>query len=152
MKPARAMIPGEILCSLFAISLAWSGGGFWPFEPGLLYKILKATDGRNMLWAICLGVPAITLMTLSIREWICGLSWTPHQVRVSSCFRGKMVLAMGLCWIYSLYLLGFHANGANSLLLQTIIASMYCGWSYVENRRVQREVRKKNGVTQPSAS
>jgi hypothetical protein len=142
MKPSRAMIPGEILCALFALSLAWSGGLSWPFDHGPLYRILAKGD-QNVIWLLLMGTPSSALVVLSVREWIYGQKWNGRTVSISCYWRGKTVALMGISWLYAVYLIGQLTVGISGLLVQSVCAAVFCGWSYVENRRVRREIHKK---------
>lgn len=146
-KPARAMIPGEILCALFAFTLAVSGA----VGKSSLYYIIQAVDNSvysNIAWGLCLGVPALTNIYVSSREWMYGHSWTISQVADSCKLRGRCVLAQGLAWLYAIKVLfdSLQGNAIPGVKAQTICGLIFCVWAYWENRRVQREKRRVRNV------
>lgn len=134
MKPSRAMIPGEILCSLHGALLAWFGG----VQPGWLHTVLEAR-GDAVAWLFMLGVPSWVQLFLAVREWIFWRRWGVIAVERSARWRARAIMGQGLCWLYAIYF-GFHA-GAFLIGWLGLIAFGFCCWSYLENRRSCREIR-----------
>ena len=140
MKPSRAMIPGELLCSLLGCLLAWFGG----VQTGWLNSVL-ASRNENVLWLLLLGVPALVSMTFGLREMLHWPKWNLAKREFTARWRGRAVLAQGVCWFYAIYF-GFD-HGAELIGWIGIICFAYCVWAYLENRRTCREIRYATAVT-----
>lgn len=150
MKPSRAMIPGEISWAFIALAFAWAGSGAWPLEPGPLYRMV-AKHAHPWIWGALLGAPALVLMWVSAREWRAYCCrrvprcWSLHELEASARRRGRLCLALLAGWLYMLKIAGgaIHGTSATAAVAAGGIAFML--WFYVENRRVQREIRVQNG-------
>lgn len=140
MKPSRAMIPGEILCSLLGCVLAYFGG----FHDGWLHSTLDAKN-EAALWLMLLGGPAIISFIACVREWFDWPVWNLLQREASVHWRARAILIQGLCWLYAVYV----SFGHEALLLGwiSLICFAFCTWAYHENRRTSREIRYSKTVT-----
>lgn len=134
MKPSRAMIPGEILCSVIGLELAYFGGIY----TGWLHSVL-AQRGGNFVWFVTLGVPAAMSLFLGVREMVFWQHWNfPHRMATAR-WRARSILLQGLCWLYAVYF----CFGEGIMLIGWLGVSCFafCVWSYLENRRTCREIR-----------
>lgn len=139
MKPSRAMIPGEILCSLLGCVLAWFGG----IESGWLHSVLAARN-ESLIWLVLLGVPCLVSLVLGIRELLNWPTWGLVKREATARWRGRAVLWQGLCWFYAIYF-GFD-HGALMIGWIGIVCFSYCVWSYLQNRRACREIHYATAV------
>lgn len=139
MKPSRAMIPGEILCSLLGCVLAWFGG----IESGWLHSVL-ASRNESVLWLGMLGIPSLVSLVFGIRELFSWPRWGLIKREATAKWRGRAVMGQGLCWLYAIYF-GFD-HGALLIGWIGIVCFGYCVWSYVENRRTCREIHYATAV------
>jgi len=164
MKPSHRMLTGEIGWAFVALSFAWSGMGGWPLEPSYLHRALERT-GETVLWGAAIGIPALVLLIASLREyWAIAhwwadarKRWSIVQIDRSVRIRGRMCLVLAVSWAYMfkvmLELSGLEetANGvfegvrANAIMPIALFGCLCMFWSYLENRRVQRDVRKATG-------
>jgi hypothetical protein len=152
VRPSRAMISGEFSWAFVALVYAWAGAGAWPFEPGVFYHALQATD-HPTVWPIVIAPPALALMIVSGNEWLShlgtyrrmGRGWTLAELDQSVKFRGWCCLLLIMAWLYMLYVLlpafGPQVEGAKTLIALAIGGIVFTGWFYIENRRVRREIR-----------
>ena len=106
MKPSRAMIPGEILCALFGLMLAYFGG----ISDSPIGHIFTARH-ESILWFLLLGAPALWTLWAGAREWFLGSAWNLAYREISCKQRGRAVLVQGLCWLYAVYVGAHHENG-----------------------------------------
>lgn len=134
MKPSSAMIPGEILCSLIGLVLAYFGG----VHDGWLQRELAQRHGE-MVWLLALGAPALVALAGGLREWFGSRGWNLFQREANVRWRARAMLAQGLCWLYAVY---FGFDGGPPLIgsIGTVCLS-FCAWAYHENRRACREIR-----------
>ena len=167
MKPSRYMLTGEISWALVALSFAWSGMGGWPMAPSYLSRMLERRGGgmfvsEQVLWTVVIGVPALVLLFMSLREWWAHKRhiWTMAQIEQSSRIRGRMCLVMFVSWLYMFKVMlagavaSMFPNGvqmldaprANAMLPIALFGAVCMLWFWLENRRVQRDVRKATGV------
>jgi hypothetical protein len=165
MKPSHRMLTGEIFGALVALSFAWSGMGGWPLEPSYLNRALERT-GETVLWAVAIGIPALVLLVVSMREYWAiahppadtAKRWSIVEIDRSVRIRAWMCLAMSVSWAYmfkvmlELSVLRETANGvfegvrANAIMPIALFGCLCMFWSWLENRRVQRDVRKATAV------
>jgi hypothetical protein len=163
------MLTGEIGWAFVALSFAWSGMGGWPLEPSYLHRALERT-GETVLWGVAIGIPALVLLVASLREyWAIAYPpadpwrararrWSILQIDRSARIRGRMCLVLAGSWAYmfkvmlELSVLQETANGvfegvrANAIIPISLFGCLCMFWSYLENRRVQRDVRKATGM------
>ena len=108
------------------------------------------------------GVPAVVLLFMSLREWCAHKRriWTMAQVEQSSRIRGRMCLVMVVSWLYMFKVMlagaiatmfpngvqALDAPRANAMLPIALFGAICMLWFWMENRRVQRDVRKATGV------
>lgn len=157
MKPSRMMITGEISWAWVALAFAWSGSGIWPFDESYLNRILGRQEIDD-LWAALVGVPALVLLYFSIREWVVHRwqspdprkRWTMIQLDRSTRMRGRMCLALLFSWAYVIYVLVNTQAKPSALILVALGGAFFQGWFWLENRRVQRDIRKQT-VSFPAA-
>lgn len=148
MKPSRAMIPGEISWAFIALAYAWAGAGAWPLQPGSLYYVVSR-HAHPALWGLLLGVPALLLMLASAREWAahfraCGdytQRWSVEELHRSAQLRGRLCLALIAGWGYMIKIAAGITSGANATSVVALGGVLFMLWFYIENRRVQREIR-----------
>lgn len=165
MKPSHRMLTGEIFGSFVALSFAWSGMGGWPLEPSYLHRALERHD-VTWLWSTVIGIPALVLLAVSLREYFAfthppvdpARRWSIWQIERSARIRAWMCLAMSASWAYmfkvmvELSVLRETANGvfegvrANAILPIALFGCLCMFWFWLENRRVQRDVRKHTAV------
>lgn len=167
MKPSRYMLTGEISWALIALAFAWSGMGGWPLAPSYLHRMLER-QGNEVLWVLVIGIPALLLVFVSLREWIAHQRaardvrrrWSLVELDRSARIRGRLCLAMVASWAYMFKVMlagalaGMFPNGqaaldaprANAILPIALFGAVCMLWFYLENRRVQRDVRKATGV------
>ncbi len=161
MKPSHRMLTGEISWSLVALAFMWSGAGGWPFEPSYLHRALER-QGETWLWCLVIGIPAAVLLWASIREYMViayppkdhKRRWTLIELDRSARIRSSCCLAMSASWAYmfkvmlELSVLKATANGifegvrANAIMPVALFGCVCTFWFWLENRRVQRDVRK----------
>lgn len=139
MKPSRAMIPGEIHCSLIGCVLAWFGG----LRPGWLHVVLLSRD-EALIWMVLLGVPSLVTLMLGLRELLLWPAWGLIKREATARWRGRAILVQGLCWIYAVYF-GFD-YGAELIGCIGLTCFAFCAWSYIENRRACREIRNATAI------
>lgn len=154
MKPSRAMITGELSWAFVALCYAWAGSGWWPaHERGALYSLLLQRGESPALWSLLLGVPAIALIVLDLREWSCH-KYTHYDPRrpvvigwleASAVWRGRFCLALIFGWFYMVKAIVVGLAALNAALFISIGGCFFAGWFYVENRRVRRQIRKLAG-------
>ena len=148
MKPSRAMIPAEISWAYIALAFAWSGAGFWPFSDSYLNRILEKHEWE-WLWLVYMGIPALALMIVSGREHFAhkrGRCNTLIDMDASARLRGRLSLALCFSWIYAEYVLVVVQKRPSALLLIAAGGAFFMFYAWVENRRVQRDVRKQTGT------
>lgn len=134
MKPSNAMIPGEILCSLIGLVLAYFGG----IQEGWLNNELVKRHG-DTVWLVCLGLPALLTFAGAMRGWLLAGVWRTEDVNRNARWRARTVLLQGLCWLYAVY---FGFDGGPPLIGSVgAVCFVFCAWSYHENRRTCREIR-----------
>jgi len=149
------MIPGELTWSVIAIAYAWSGGGAWPLLPGPMYYLVMH-HFHPLLWVLFLGVPAVCLMVMSLREWMAhknGEHWSWRQLHDSAKWRGRFSVALIAGWLAVVKVSVSGMSGANATLVIAAAGVPFMLWFYGENRRVQRESRNKqetSGAMSPS--
>ena len=143
MKPSRGMIPMELLIACLSLSFALVGGLGWPPPEGPLYGLL-VEKGQSVVWLVLLGTPAAVLAGLGAAEWRRGRHWDVVRLDRSCCHRSWLVGIQGLCWLYGLYLpLAAPWTNLRGIALISVVMMFFCAWSYVENRRVRREIRRE---------
>lgn len=148
MKPSRAMIPGELFAAYVALAYAWAGAGGWPMTPGPIAHLVAA-HANPVLWLALLGAPALLLIGVSGGEWFahrracadCTLRWSFDELARSALVRGRLCLALICGWLYLAKLTLQIPSGASAASLVAAGGVAFCVWFYVENRRVQREIR-----------
>src|SRR4051812_35326034 len=151
MKPSRGMITGELSWAWVALACAWNGSGLWPFEGSYLYTILAR---RNMdeLWCIAVGVPALALMFVSGREWIVHCftdtfeRWNVFQLEQSVRMRAWLCLALAFSWIYVVYVMALVQSRPGQITPVAGGGAIFMLAFWLENRRVQRAVKKTSGL------
>lgn len=150
MKPSRAMITGELSWAWVALSFAWSGSGLWPFESSYLHVTLDRR-GQEWIWSLFVGVPAVALMIASAREWFSHCyfalaptmrSWSIFQLDKSASVRGWLCLALAFSWLYVLYVMLTSTGRPNAILPVALGGLVFMIMFWLENRRVQRDIRK----------
>lgn len=134
MKPSRAMIPGEILCSAIGLIMAWFGG----MHDGWLHAVLAAR-GEQWLWMALLGSSSLASMVLCLREYTRWKTWGWVRLEQTARWRGRAVLWQGLCWLHAVYF-GYD-YGAPLIGSIGSACFAFCVWAYLENRRTCREIR-----------
>lgn len=134
MKPSRAMIPGEILCSLVGIVLAYFGGIY----DGWLHDVLNRREGAGA-WLVMLGIPALAALYLGVREIWYWRHWGSIRQEQSARWRARAVLIQGLCQLYAVYFC--FVEGIDLIGSLGVVLFGFCAWSYLENRRTCREIR-----------
>lgn len=140
MRPSRAMIPMELLAASISILVGLVGMTGWPPGIGTLYAALHSY-GERYLWFVLLASPAVAMLGFGWLEWFSKeLRMSPERVDRNARRRARASLLQLVSWIYGLKLLA-DANGAGWIGLLAVIMVVFLGWSYVENRRVQREIR-----------
>lgn len=149
MKPSRAMIPAEVSWAYIALVFAWSGSGLWPFESSYLHKVLARDDG-DTLWTVVIGLPAILLMIASLREYIAHRwpkwgrrNWSMIDMDISARIRGRLCFALAFSWAYVVYAVLMHVAGGLTVLSLALGGFAFMLFSWVENRRVQRDIKKQ---------
>jgi MFS family permease len=158
------MLTGEIFGALVALSFAWSGMGGWPLLPSYLHRALDRT-GETELWSIVIGIPALVLLVVSMREYWAiarppadpAKRWSLIQIDRSVRIRGRMCLVMAASWAYMFKVMlelsvlrdtanhVFEGVRANAIMPIALFGCLCMFWSWLENRRVQRDVRKATG-------
>lgn len=161
MKPSHRMLTGELSWSLVALAFVWSGMGGWPFEPSYLHRALER-QGETWVWCLVIGIPALVLLGASVREYWAIEQWNTDPVRRwtilqfdrSARIRSRCCLAMSASWAYmfkvmlELAVLQATTNGvfegvrANAIMPVALFGCVCTFWFWLENRRVQRDVRK----------
>lgn len=134
MKPSSAMIPGEIAVCAFGLVLAIFGG----LIDGPLHTALLARHSA-LAWLLLLGAPALLMLWLDLREWRRCSRWDMDARHRSARWRSKCALLQAFCWLFAVYF-GFATDGAALVGFFGLVGGSYCAWSYVENRRVRREI------------
>jgi hypothetical protein len=142
MKPSRGMIPLELLIASLSLCLASIGGLGWPAPSGALYDLLTL-KGQALVWLLLLGGPAAVLFPVSLLEWCSGIHWDVVRLDRSCRVRAALVGIQGLCLLYGVYLPLKSGGSLRGLALVTGILIVFCSWSYIENRRVRREIRSQ---------
>lgn len=150
MKPSRAMISGEISWAWVALAFAWSGSGLWPFAESYLHMVLDKRD-LDEIWCAAIGIPSTLLMVASTREWIAHRwpsldplkRWTIQQLDNSARLRGRMCLALLFSWVYVTYILLRTSSRPSAITPVAIGGALFMLWFWIENRRVQRDIRKQ---------
>lgn len=149
MKPSRAMISGELFVAYVALCYAWAGSGAWPLHA------VPAASAHPMLLALLLGIPALALMAIAATEWVAHDvdqpdSWLERLALrfwrgdlQSADLRGKLCLTLLAGWLYMAKLTLSSSPGANASSLIAIGGVAFCLAFYLENRRVQREIRSQ---------
>jgi hypothetical protein len=133
MRPSRQMLSGELVCSLFALAYAI----YAVMPASVLGELLLRREGLGGLlaWAMIMGAPAAALATIDAAEWI----WpTPCGAVVA---RARLVLLQGMSWWYALHLMLVMHRPVSLLTLHAAAGALFCAVSYIENRRVRREIR-----------
>lgn len=147
MKPSRAMITGELSWAWVALSFAWAGSGLWPFGESYLHAALDK-KGLDEVWSVLVGAPAALLMYFSAREWmsqhVIGVSWTEVQLDMSARLRGSLSLALAFSWFYVIYVMVATPGRPSPLLLIGMGGAFFMLTFWIENRRVQRDIKKRN--------
>lgn len=159
MKPSRAMIPAEISWAYIALSLAWSGANMWPFKITWLNEVLTKA-GHDILWPVFIVIPAAGLMFFSGREYIASRwpskdprkRWSLDRIESSARARGWLSLLLAFSFGYMVYVLSIVGKHPNSIMLIAVGGVVFTLWSWLENRRVQREYREHTGIFPTSAS
>ena len=165
MKPSHRMLTGEIGWALVALSFAWSGMGGWPLEPSYLHRALDR-QGETWLWSLVIGIPALVLFVVSMREYWAiahppadpAKRWSIFQIDRSVRIRACMCLVTSASWAYMFKVMlelsvlrdtanhVFEGVRANAIMPIALFGCLCMFWSWLENRRVQRDVRNKTGV------
>jgi hypothetical protein len=150
MKPSRQVIPVEIMVSLFALSYAGYGSIPWP-EATPLFKFIFSREGwiGIFTWAIIVGIPPFWLMLVSGREWLfCKKHrWGPFEIDASATLRGRLVVTQMASWLYLLHLAFLSPSRKPMLIIiHAMIGAVICAWSYWENRRVRREIKRSTAA------
>ena len=133
MKPSNRMLSGEIVASLFALGYALIA-----LQPdGYLQKLLLRNDGwiGVLTWSLFIGIPAFTLLVVNVREWS-----RPASMQ-GAIWRSRLVLIQGLSWLYAVHIMVSTGRGYSLLMVHAVVGVFFCAWSYIENRRVRREIR-----------
>lgn len=150
MKPSRAMITGELSWAWIALGFAWSGSGLWPFGDSYLHMMLDKRD-LDTLWVLAIGVPAALLMFASAREFIAYRwppenpmrRWTIIQLEWSAKLRGRLCFALAFSWAYVFYVLVNTSTRPSAILPVAVGGFLFMMLFWIENRRVQRDIRKQ---------
>lgn len=139
MKPSRAMISGEMSWAFVALAFAWAG-----VTQGSYLNRLLEQHAEPLLWGVLLAGPALVLMALSVREWIAHSSrrcWGIVELEASARWRGRLCLALIAGWLYMLKIAATFSSGANATSAVALGGVVFMLWFYIQNRRVQREIR-----------
>lgn len=150
MKPSRAFITGEISWAYVALAFAWSGIGWWPFENAYLAYVLDRREW-SWIWCVAMGVPGAALMIASLREHIAFRwpdpnpmrRWSMIQIDKSARLRGRLCLTLAFSWLYAFYVLTVVTKRPGAFLLIAVGGCAFMLAAWVENRRVQRDIRKQ---------
>ena len=148
MKPSRAMIMAEISWAYVALCFAWAGAGIWPFDDAYLNRVLERHDWE-VLFAVFMGVPAVALMIAAAKEHFLhkrGLCNTMIAMDASARLRGRLALILAFSWLYAEYVLVVVQRRPSALMLIAAGGFFFMTYAWVENRRVQRDVRKQTGT------
>lgn len=134
------MIPMEMLAASISFLAALVGGLGIPLGEGTLHSAL-AHGGEHLVWLVLLGAPSVALFILAAREWkMPQLKRNAAAVDNSCRWRSRAAGVQALSWIYGLKLLAA-ANGASWFGVLSAVMVVFLGWSYIENRRVRREIK-----------
>lgn len=150
MKPSRAMITGEISWAWVAIAFAYVGAGLPPFDESYLHLALDKR-GIDWLWALAAGAPGLVLLYFSTREYLVYrfpptdpmLRWTMVEIDHSARVRGRASIALVFSWSYITYASLTTSSRPSVVLPVAIGGAFFSLWFWVENRRVQRDIRKE---------
>jgi hypothetical protein len=165
MTPSHRMLTGEMSWSLVALSFVWSGLGGWPFVESYLHLVLER-NGETWVWSLVIGIPALVLLATSVFEYWAishppedpAKRWTICELERSARARAWCCLAMCASWAYMLKVMlelavpretaywGLGGVRANAIMPIALFGCLCMFWFWLENRRVQRDVRKQNGV------
>lgn len=144
------MITGELSWAWIALSFAWSGSGVWPFADSYLHAALDKRD-LDWVWSVFVGAPAALLLIFSAREWLSHCSqrvglarqWTIFQLERSAMVRGRLCLALVFSWLYVFYVISTSPSSRPSAITPVAAGgAFFMLMFWLENRRVQRDIRK----------
>lgn len=146
--PSRAMISGELSWSFFAFWFALAGSGVPWLGRGALYQAL-VQHASPVLWGVLLGVPAVCLFLVSLREWCAHTNacrrdeprWSVFQQDRSAMWRARLCLLSLLSWLYMVKVLVADLHRISVLLPVAMGGCVFMWIFYKENRRVRREIR-----------
>lgn len=158
MKPSRMMITGELGWAWVAIVFAYVGAGLPPFQMAYLHLALDKAD-VDWLWGFAVGAPGLALLVFALREYLAfrypsvdiQRRWTLVEIDRSARLRGRMNLALAFSWAYIIYA-NLQTSSRPSVVLPVAAGGIiFSLWFWVENRRVQRDIRKDT-ASFPSAA
>lgn len=140
------MIFAEISWAYLAMCFAWAGAGFWPFEHAYLNRVLVRHEWE-WLWLVFMGIPAVALMVASLREHYAHKHrrMTIVDMDRSARLRGRLCLALAFSWTYAEYVFIVVQSRPSALMLVAAGGVFFMSFAWIENRRVQRDVRKQTG-------
>lgn len=152
MRPSRAMITGELSWAWFALTFAWAGSGLWPFHGSYLHRVLDNAD-MDVVWSFLIGLPAGALMFFSAREWLAHCrqrtsgrpQWTMVQLDHSVRLRGWLCFALAFSWLYVIYIM-LLTSPRSPLTMIAAGGVFFMLMFWVENRRVQRDIKKQTSA------
>lgn len=131
LRSSRQLLSGELIVSLFGLGYALAA-----CFPGPIQGFILRKEGYEGLytWVVLMGIPALAMIWVVVREM-----WFPSDSNLA-CLRGKLILFQGLGWIYSLHILLIIGRPFSIISLHSMTAIGFCLWSYIDNRRVRREI------------
>lgn len=156
LRSSRGMLSGEMSWAFisFCVSIAASGA---PIFRGTMHLLFGGKGPQA--WAIAMCAASMCLFVAAFREWLAHryacwrkkIGWTTEDTNESANVRAWCCGVLLPTWWYLAKIVVDHLGGLPVVSMLSFGASAFLAWSFVENRRVRREIRNGaleiNGAT-----